>query len=317
MLARLRPKRLIFELARFLRHRPAGQQQEIHLVPIFVGSTRRDIPCGWFGLPSTFLAMGSTPIDLFRSGNSSSALLEKVRIVPPNDDVDTFTDAANAVWVKANGRGVSTSAAPDPAWRGKLWRLPVGSTYPDALRLWEDEPRHWVWEPVTDMPLANYEAALASVNPHFVKIWFEERIMMLLSQGARRLIEVAVDELGDPARKEVWRTWSTANPRVRRAGDPWDDTEAPVPSDVVAIALFALDEMARRKRIRVEIASTEDEISELDNDLSHIKAVVARLLKERPPVTHKTPAWFWPSKVGPVQTFRREIIAVVCARVSG
>jgi hypothetical protein len=72
--------------------------------------------------------------------------------------------------VKANGKGVSTSDAPDPAWTGKLWHLPAGSTFSDRLRVWEDEPGHWVWEPVTDMPLANYQVALASANAQFVRV---------------------------------------------------------------------------------------------------------------------------------------------------
>jgi hypothetical protein len=109
-----------------------------------------------------------------------------------------------------------------------------------------------------------------------------ERIMLLLSQGARQLIDAAVEELGDPTRKEVWRAWAAAHPRARRAGDFWDDGGPPLPHDVVEAALLALNEATRRKRSRIEAASSEDEISDLDNDLSHIKAV-ARLLREGPP----------------------------------
>lgn len=49
-------------------------------------------------------------------------------------------------------------------------RLPVGSPFPDELRLWEDDPGHYIWEPAMNMPLANYVSVLASVVPLFVKV---------------------------------------------------------------------------------------------------------------------------------------------------
>jgi hypothetical protein len=114
--------------------------------------------------------MGVTPIDLYRSGNNTSPKLDNVRISGTNSDVDTFVDAANTVWVLANGKGVSSSDAIDPSWSGKPWRLPMGSPFPDGLRLWEDDPGHYVWEPAMPMPLANYVSFLAQVMPLFVKV---------------------------------------------------------------------------------------------------------------------------------------------------
>jgi hypothetical protein len=114
--------------------------------------------------------MGVTPIDLFRSGNSRSPRLDNVRIGGADPDVDTFADAVNTTWVVANGKGISSSDTVDPTWTGKPWRLPAGTIFPDGLRLFEDDPGHWVWEPATDMPLANYEGLLATVNPLFVKV---------------------------------------------------------------------------------------------------------------------------------------------------
>src|SRR5260370_3694979 len=98
--------------------------------------------------------------------------------------------------------------------------------------------------------------------------------MLLFSPGGRQLINVAVDQLGDPYRKEVWQNWAAANPRVRRAGDPWDDGGQPLPREIVGIALLALSEMARRKRAEREIAASDDEIAALDNDLRRVKAVI-------------------------------------------
>jgi hypothetical protein len=114
--------------------------------------------------------MGTTTIDLFRSGSSGSPQLDKVRISGLDPDVDTFTDHMQRVWVIANGKGVSSSDAVDPTWTGKPWRLPAGSTFPDVLQPWEDEPGHWAWEPVNTMLLTDYQDALASVHPQFVKV---------------------------------------------------------------------------------------------------------------------------------------------------
>jgi hypothetical protein len=106
--------------------------------------------------------------------------------------------------------------------------------------------------------------------------------MIIFSPGGRQLINAAVDQQSDPARKYAWDLWAAANPRVRRAGDPWDDGRGPLPQEIVEIALSALGEMARRKRTEREMAQSEDDIAILDNDLSRIKAVV-RLLTEGPP----------------------------------
>jgi len=113
--------------------------------------------------------MGTTPIELFRSGNSRSARLDSVRINGVNPDVDVRTDHVGAVWVVANGKGVSTWDTPDLAW-GKTWRLPVGSAYSNTLLVWNDDPGHWVWEPVHDMLLSDYQAALANANVKFLRV---------------------------------------------------------------------------------------------------------------------------------------------------
>ena len=113
--------------------------------------------------------------------------------------------------------------------------------------------------------------------------------MLLFSPGGRQLINIAVEQLGDPYRQEAWQNWAAANPRVRRAGDPWDDGGEPLPREIVGIALLALSEMARRKRTEREIAASEDEIATLDNALSHVKAVI-RLLTEGPPARQSAAA---------------------------
>jgi hypothetical protein len=107
--------------------------------------------------------------------------------------------------------------------------------------------------------------------------------MILFSPGGRQLIAVAVDNLGDPRRKEVWQRWAAANPRVRLAGDPWDDEGDPLPREIVEIALLALSELVRKLRAeRDRVEHSEDDVADLDNDLSQIKAVI-RLLTEGAP----------------------------------
>lgn len=111
--------------------------------------------------------MGTTSIDLYRSGNASGAQLDKVR----NSDVDTGIDQNGDTLVLAlNGKGVSTWDKPDPTWSGKPWRLPTGSPYNDHLLLvWEDEPGHWTWAPAHDMIFGDYQAALSQVSVMFVR----------------------------------------------------------------------------------------------------------------------------------------------------
>jgi len=38
------------------------------------------------------------------------------------------------------------------------------------LYLWNDYPGHWAWEPAIDMPLSDYEAALAAINAKFIRV---------------------------------------------------------------------------------------------------------------------------------------------------
>jgi len=107
--------------------------------------------------------------------------------------------------------------------------------------------------------------------------------MLLFSPGGRKLIDTAVDNLGDPRRKETWERWAAANPRVRLAGDPWDDGGEPLPREIVEIALLALSELVRKLRAeRDQAEQSEDDVADFDNDLSRVKAVI-RVLTEGPP----------------------------------
>jgi hypothetical protein len=130
----------------------------------------RDEALASFTAASYFATMGSTPVDLYRCGNASSPNLDRVRTSGPDRDVDSHVDASGTTWVEANGKGVSTVTAPDQSWRGKPWRLPAGSPYPDELLVWLDEPGHYAWAPAKDMTLQDFKAALLLASKGFVKV---------------------------------------------------------------------------------------------------------------------------------------------------
>jgi hypothetical protein len=70
-------------------------------------------------------------------------------------------------WVKGRSGGISTFTTNPPSGNGQVWHLPQGSSYPTALYVWNDHADHWSWEPDVDMPLADYQSALASANGNF------------------------------------------------------------------------------------------------------------------------------------------------------
>lgn len=114
--------------------------------------------------------MGVTARTLFRSGNATSARLDRVRTDGPGRDVDIQTEPDGSVWVIANGKGMSTSDSLDPRWRGVPWRLAQGHIYSDLLLVWNDEPGHWVWQPAREMLFSEYVAALSLSNREFMRV---------------------------------------------------------------------------------------------------------------------------------------------------
>jgi len=117
--------------------------------------------------------MAATKVELFRSGNRSSANLHKPRLPGkhPRPEIDTFTDPKTGdEWVRANTGGVSTDEEVDPDWLGTPHRLPADITIPDELVLTPDGPGHWLWEPSKDMPLIDYLHALETINGQFEKV---------------------------------------------------------------------------------------------------------------------------------------------------
>jgi hypothetical protein len=98
--------------------------------------------------------------------------------------------------------------------------------------------------------------------------------MAVFSPKARRLIDAAIADTGEPRYGQVWRAWVLANPDLRQPGERWEGATAGLPADVVVGAVYALEEMVRRiLRHRERSNLSDDERSDIDNDLSPIKSV--------------------------------------------
>lgn len=112
------------------------------------------------------LAMGTTPADLYRIGDQLGPGLDLIRV-----GFDVMVRQVNGMdWVRAGTGGSSTRLMPhrlrNPADR--WWRLPAGSHYSPLLDVFQNGKNHVVWEPVRDMPLADYTQVLKDVNKFFV-----------------------------------------------------------------------------------------------------------------------------------------------------
>ena len=110
--------------------------------------------------------------------------------------------------------------------------------------------------------------------------------MVAFSPSALRLLDAAVAQYTDTNRTERWTAWKDKHPEVRRRpGARWNTWEDPaLPSDIVETALLALDRMAtelRNARDRAQSQRLEDEVSDLDNELSHIRSI-ERFIHEAP-----------------------------------
>lgn len=118
---------------------------------------------------SGFPAVARTALELYRSGNSGSACMHKVRLTPPSD-VDCYTGLGGEVWVKGLSGGISTWDAPVPTWSGKVWRAPAGAAIPAGLAVWTDGGGHWLWSPAVDMLYVDYREALEAANMLFNRV---------------------------------------------------------------------------------------------------------------------------------------------------
>lgn len=116
--------------------------------------------------------MPSTKVDLYRNGNASGPRMTHIRTNlshPVNFDVEAEIDPSGAIWVKVNSGGLSTWELPTPTW-DKVWKLPAHSNFPTSLKVWNDAPGHWSWDPASKMSLHDFRMALSIVEGLFTRI---------------------------------------------------------------------------------------------------------------------------------------------------
>jgi hypothetical protein len=110
--------------------------------------------------------------------------------------------------------------------------------------------------------------------------------MVAFSPSALRLIDSAVTLHTDTARVGRWQSWKEKHPEIqRRPGAHWAQWgDFALPSDIVETMLLALDRLATQLRHARDAAyehHSEDEVSELDNELSQILSI-ERFIQQAP-----------------------------------
>jgi len=107
--------------------------------------------------------------------------------------------------------------------------------------------------------------------------------MLLFTAKTRGLIDRAVSELADPPKQRIWLDWAREHSAVRVPEGVSDDSGPPPPVEVVLVALAALElmEAGKRRRLKEGGDLSEDEISDLEQDLTYISGV-SRVLHTMP-----------------------------------
>ena len=98
--------------------------------------------------------------------------------------------------------------------------------------------------------------------------------MLLFTWKTRHLLDAAVQQLPDEHQRQLWRGWVPDNPQLRRPGGITSDQEPSPPREVLFVMLMALQQLEAVKRARLNAPSlSEDEASDLENDLTYITAL--------------------------------------------
>jgi hypothetical protein len=106
---------------------------------------------------------GTTPVDLYRSGNTTSPRMDNVR----TQDITQVT-ISGVVYVKADSGGISTSTYAS-GLSPTVWKIPKGTVFPDTIKLNNDKPGHYQWEPASQMTLSAFTSLMTALNAKFVK----------------------------------------------------------------------------------------------------------------------------------------------------
>ena len=129
-----------------------------------------------------------TTVDLFRSGNASSARMDNVR------PVDVVTQTINGVvYVLPASGGISTFSSAAQINPVK-WKLAAGYAYNANLVVTNNGGGHYSWRPAVRMTMDDYKALLALVNNSFSRLASETDFLpaMNLSTKDLRFIIAAI-----------------------------------------------------------------------------------------------------------------------------
>ena len=102
--------------------------------------------------------------------------------------------------------------------------------------------------------------------------------MLIFSAGAKHMIDQAVAALSNPLDRDAWVRWSIEHPEVRTPKSPALNETEPMPKHVVSVVLGALEKMSlKMQERRAAFGVSEDELSELDNDITFIRSIEAEV----------------------------------------
>jgi len=105
--------------------------------------------------------------------------------------------------------------------------------------------------------------------------------MVALSARALRLIDAAIDKRAPTAARDRWLAWRERYPGIRERHDGQRDIGEPaaIPEDVAEVVLAAL--AGWKQQLEGELRNCPDwdeyKIAELDNQISYVAAVSARV----------------------------------------
>jgi hypothetical protein len=108
--------------------------------------------------------------------------------------------------------------------------------------------------------------------------------MGILTAKARQIIEYGLDEIGDFEQRKTWNAWAQAHPAPRGPETPWQKrADQRLPIEVVKVAIYMLEYAAQRKRRALKYsARSEDDVAEIENDLTYIRTVADGVLQNVP-----------------------------------
>ena len=95
----------------------------------------------------------TTPIDLYRSGNSTGPRLDNVR---PGKEFNTGPNGEEILYPDQTPRPNGLSTFENQGVGKNWWKLPAGSPVPDGLRFFNDHGDHWTIEPLWPMGKDEY-----------------------------------------------------------------------------------------------------------------------------------------------------------------